>query len=300
MSDMRKWGRRVGTALGAIVALLLLVVAGILLTGFARTSKRWTIADEPIQARTDSATLAYGAHVAMTRGCTECHGPNLGGNVLMNGFPMGRLAAPNLTRGRGGAAARFTDADWSRAIRHGVSPEGRSYILMPAFEYSRMGDEDLTALVSYIKSVPPVDTVQPSRKLGPVLQLGVVFGMFPLQARLIDHTRPRPAPPAAGVSVAYGEYLAATCRGCHGQDLTGGAADRPGAPLPPNLNPAGNVGRWSDAQFITTIRTGRTPEGRVLNPDFMPWKAFANHTDDELRAIHMYLRSLPAKTKAAT
>lgn len=297
---MRKWGRRLGITLAAVFALLLLVLGGILLLGFVRTTQRWTIADEPIRARTDSATLAHGAHVAATRGCTECHGQNLGGNVLMDAFPMGRLAAPNLTRGRGGAAARFTDGDWSRAIRHGVSPEGRSYILMPSFEYSRMGDEDLTALVSYIKSVPGVDTVQPRRRLGPVLQLGVVFGSFPLQARLIDHDAPRPAPPQAGVTVAYGEYLGATCRGCHAQDLTGGSGGPPGAPLPPNLTPAGNVGRWSDAQFITAIRTGRTPEGRVLNPEFMPWKAFAHHTDDELRAIYLYLRSLPPKTKAAT
>lgn len=297
---MRKWGRRLGIALASVVALVLLVIAGILLVSFVRTSKRWTVADEPIQARTDLATLAHGAHVAVTRGCTDCHGQNLGGTVLMNAFPMGRLAAPNLTRGRGGAAARFTDADWSRAIRHGVSPEGRSYILMPSFEYSRMGDADLTALVSYIKSVPPVDTVQPSRRLGPVLQLGVVFGSFPLQARLIDHDAPRPPVPEAGVTVAYGEYLAATCRGCHSQDLTGGSSGPPGAPLPPNLTPAGNPGRWSDAQFITAMRTGRTPEGRVLNPEFMPWRAFAHHTDDELRAIYLYLRSLPAKTKAAS
>ncbi len=60
----------------------------------------------------------------------------------------------------------------------------------------------------------------------------------------------------------------------------------------PNLTRLGMVGVWSEGDFISTMRTGVTPEGRKLDED-MPWKYFGRMTDDELKAVRLFLRSLP-------
>ena len=88
-----------------------------------------------------------------------------------------------------------------------------------------------------------------------------------------------------------------SCSLCHGDALSGGSVpgDEGDAPPAPNLTPGGLLGRWSEADFINTLRTGVTPGSRSLDSENMPWKFFAKMTDDELKAIWLYLQSLPAK-----
>jgi cytochrome c553 len=101
--------------------------------------------------------------------------------------------------------------------------------------------------------------------------------------------------------VAYGKYLAVTCTGCHGEGLSGGAI--PGTPpdWPPaaNLTPdeATGLGGWTEADFFRALREGKRPDGTDLQGDFMPWKLTAKMTDDEIRALWMYLQTLPAKAE---
>jgi len=59
------------------------------------------------------------------------------------------------------------------------------------------------------------------------------------------------------------------------------------------------VGHWTDAQFIQTMRTGVTPEGRKLDGKYMPWQAVGTLHDDELRALHMYLAQGAKQTALA-
>ena len=84
------------------------------------------------------------------------------------------------------------------------------------------------------------------------------------------------------------------CQNCHGADLAGGANPNPTGPAVPNLTPAGELRAWSQADFIKAIRTGDTLSGQHLS-DAMPWKTFCGMTDDELQAIWLYLKSVPAK-----
>jgi len=105
--------------------------------------------------------------------------------------------------------------------------------------------------------------------------------------------------PDIGANVEYGAYLAAAtgCTGCHGADLAGVPHIDPDDPasLPaPNLTPGGELGRWSEADFIQTIRTGVSPHGHELDPESMPWEAFARLDDEELKGLWMYLQSVPA------
>ncbi len=109
-------------------------------------------------------------------------------------------------------------------------------------------------------------------------------------AERIDHAT-RPTAPEPGVTIEYGKYLATSCRFCHGETLGGGKPPDPNAPAAPNIGAGSVTATWSEADFLRTIRTGTTPYGRHLT-DAMPWKTFARLTDDELRAIWMYVRSV--------
>ncbi len=75
--------------------------------------------------------------------------------------------APNLTKGRGGVGNKYSNADWEHTIRHGVGRNGRALVIMPARFLIAYSDEDLSTLISYLQSIPPVDNElpdQPSRK----------------------------------------------------------------------------------------------------------------------------------------
>lgn len=229
--------------------------------------------------------------------CVECHGEDLGGNQFMDAGPIGIAVGTNLTRGAGGIGAAFTDEDWVLAIRHGLRRNGRSLLIMPSEAYAHYSDADLAAVIAYVKAVPPVDRELPPTTLRLLGRALLAAGKLPMQvAENMPELTQRDAPPA-GPTVAYGAYLAnvAGCTGCHGPDLTGGAGGPPGSPLPPNLTPAGNMGKWSEQEFVRSLREGVRPDGTTVN-EAMPWKFIGRMTDDELHAIWLYLGSVPAQT----
>lgn len=289
--------KRALAAVGVLVLLLVLAAGGAYALSERRLARRFTVADEAVPVAADSATLARGRHIAVTRGCADCHGADFGGTTFIDAMPFARLTASNLTSGRGGVTEGMTVADWVRAVRHGVGREGRALLFMPAQEFNSLSDEDLGALVSYLRTVKPVDRVPTANAVGPVGRALYLAGKVPLvPAELIDHTAPRKPSPAAGRTVEYGQYLAAGCAGCHGANFAGGPipGTPPEWPAAANLTPhASGLAAWQEADFVRALRTGRRPDGRELQPQYMPWKNFGQFTDDELAAIWMYLRSLP-------
>ena len=88
---------------------------------------------------------------------------------------FGRLIASNLTAGKGGVGQTFQDIDYLRAIRHGLGPDNKPLIIMPSQHFTKLSDRDVSTLIAYIKSVPPVDNELPKTKLGP---LGRVIAMM--------------------------------------------------------------------------------------------------------------------------
>jgi hypothetical protein len=111
-----------------------------------------------------------------------------------------------------------------------------------------------------------------------------------LPARVIDHDAPHPQAPEPGPTVDYGKYLATFCTMCHGSDFSGGMEAGSGV----NITPGGTMGSWSEEEFIKTIRTGINPNGEQLDPQLMPWKKIAQLSDNELKAIYLYLQTIPA------
>ncbi len=155
----------VGALIGSVTVVVVLVVAVYSLSG-RRLRATYDVSVVEIQTTGDSSILAWGRHVAEIRGCTDCHREDLGGRTFIDGLPLALLTATNLTSGANGVASGYSDADWVRSIRSGVRPNGLPLLFMPSHEYRPMGPEDLGALVSWIKSMRPVDTDPVEQKIG--------------------------------------------------------------------------------------------------------------------------------------
>jgi mono/diheme cytochrome c family protein len=298
---MKRAAKWIGIPVGVLLGLLVVALGVVYGVTEARMRKTYTVQVDPVAIPTDAESIAMGGHLLTIRGCVDCHGENLGGKAFIDEAPMGRLFASNLTRGTGGVGSRYTDVDWVRAIRHGVGPDGRPLLFMPSYEYYPLSDEDLGMMIAYLRNAPPVDQPLPVSTVGPMGRALFLAGQFPLlPAEMIDHTAPRAPAPERGATVAYGEYLAVSCTGCHGPGFSGGKI--PGTP--PDFLPARNItldaetglGQWTEADFFRAMREGQRPDGTALNPTFMPWEMVTSKmTDDEIRAIWLYLQTIPAK-----
>jgi mono/diheme cytochrome c family protein len=295
---MRKALKWIGIVVGGLVGLVVLIVAGILVSTGMRLNRTYDIQPEAVTIPTDAAAIERGRN-RTARYCTGCHGEDLSGTVIFDDPSLGLIQASNLTSGQGGVGGAFGDAEWVLAIRHGVGVDGKPLLIMPAGDFYYFSDGDLGDIVAYVKSVPPVDNETTGYAFTPMARILIAMGAFGdvINAETIDHTGPRPAAPAPGVTLAYGEYLVNTggCRTCHGVELSGGDPPNPESPLGPNLTPGDELADWSEADFIQTIRTGVSPHDHELDPEFMPWESIAKLTDDELKAIWLFLQSLPPK-----
>lgn len=285
-----------GFLLGGVLVLAVIAASAAYIASNARLKKTFAVSPRAVAIPTDAAALARGKHLAETRGCNDCHGKDYAGNRVIDDGAMGRLHAPNLTRGHGGRIGTFKDEDWVRAIRHGVGPDRLGLLIMPSEEYSHFNDEDLGAIIAYLKTVPPVDRVRVPTSLGPVSRMLLATGKMKLGAEVIDHPNVKPAYIAPGVTAEYGRYVAASCMGCHGPNFSGGKieAGPPDWPKAANLTPHGDgrLAKWNEADFIQTLRTAKRPDGTDLHP-VMP-RVFGQLNDVEMKALWAFFKTLPA------
>nr|WKN37445.1 cytochrome c [Tunicatimonas sp. TK19036] len=279
--------------LGGLLLILLVIYTFAHFSVGKRLEKQYTITPKPITIPSDSASLALGHHISLTQGCQDCHGAKLEGMTMIDDPAIGRVSSSNLTAGEGGIGQRYTDDDWLRALRHGLAQDHTSLMIMPSTEYSKMSDRDIGALIAYCKQVKPVDHVLPENKVGPMARMLINFGqMKVLMAELVDHDYQPPTEVTPTVSASYGKYLAASCAGCHGTNFKGAPGKEPGSPMAADLTRSGNLTKWNEAQFMEVLRTGNTPEGKSMDPKFMPWSAFQHFSDDELKALYLYLQTV--------
>ena len=257
------------------------------------------LAGVDLQAAALALAVRRGEHLVKTRvGCNGCHGPDMGGKVLIDQRLVGYWAAPNLTRGAGSVTRDYTIADWDRAIRHGVRHTGQSSS-MPSIEFVNLSDHELSDTIAYVQSRPPVDRTQKPIGIGPLFSFVVAFNSDILLAFSIDHHKPHAVePPVEAASVELGEHIAQVCKGCHAPNLSGGkVAGDPNMPIVANITPheTGLKG-WTEADFIRAMREGKRKDGTDLLPQ-MPWKAYGQMTDVELKALWAYLETVPAVEK---
>jgi mono/diheme cytochrome c family protein len=289
-----KWAGR----LLAAVAVLVLIGAGVVYAASERKLRRkYDVSVDPVRVPTDSASIARGEHlVRNVINCTLCHGSDLGGAVYSSSAAVGTVAGPNLTRGRGGLSDNYSDLDYVRAIRRGVKRDSTSLIVMPSEVFTHLSQEDMGAVLAFLKRVPPVDREVPPSGFGPMGRALLAAGKMNI---LVAGKTPRYDAPASvprDTTPAYGKYLAdiSGCHGCHGFGLSGGrVAGPPGLPPASNLTPAG-ITSWTEADLARALREGKRPDGRTLD-EFMPWKVFRGMTDAEIHSLWLYLRSVPPK-----
>lgn len=287
-SQVLKW---IGRVLGVLLGLGIVGAIVLYLYTEPILNKTYDIPVENMVIPSDATTIARGKHLIDSIAfCQECHGNDFAGVVQADDLLTGRLVAGNLTSGKGGIGRTYTDADFVRAIRHGVHSNGKPLIAMPANLFNKLSEADLAAVIAYIKTVPPVDKELASTELRLLGRLYIV--MMPeevVPSSTIDHSAVRSYAPPPGVTVEYGKYLAFACTVCHGEDFAG----KPGEGGGVNLTPGGELATWSEADFIQTMRTGIAPDGKHLDNEKMPWKRIGQLTDDELKAIWLFLRTVP-------
>jgi mono/diheme cytochrome c family protein len=280
--------------LGAILAGLLAVagafVTGLALLGLYRFYLPAAAPAPELLIERSPAQLARGERLAYL--CAGCHSTTgelpLDGSAENFSSEIGTLYAPNLTPG--GPLRHWSDGEIIRAIREGVHQSGRALVLMPSDQFHGMSDNDVQALVAYLRTQPAVERQTPATELTLLGAILVGVGVFPYSPQP-PIAGPVAAPPA-GATAVYGQYLLtmAGCRECHGADLRGGTSQF--VPVGPNLRAI--LAGWNAEEFITTIRTGVDPYGHALDAETMPWPAYgAAFEDEELEAIYAYIRTLP-------
>jgi cytochrome c553 len=289
---------RTGRLFLFISAAILLLIGAIL--GFiyfsveAKLNRVYAIADEAIPIPEDPQTIAHGEHfVTALLGCTDCHGDDLSGRYLYDDPLFGRIAASNLTPGKGGIeSSAWEDISYiDRAVRHGVGPGEKPLLYVMASFYQNLSDKDVAAIAAYLKNLPPVDNLLPETTVGLLTRFFILTDPSLLPAQVIDHQHDPNFEPTPEASVEYGRYLASACTTCHQEDFSGGVSVAAGGL---NLTPGGDLSEWTEEDFIRTLRSGVTPEGTELDPEKMPWKRLRHLTDQEMKAIWMYLQTLPA------
>ena len=221
---MKKFLKIIGIIAGTLVLIVVALVFFAKNRSQAALRKTYAVTVRPVAIPTDAVAIEHGRHIAETRGCIDCHGRDYAGARVIEDGAMGRLYGSNLTRGKGSSTAGFKDEDWVRAIRHGVGADGRGLFVMPSLEYSHFTDEDLGALIAFMKTVPAVDRERVPTAYGPISQILLTTAPYKMiAAEVIDHAHLAPPLSIAKAPTAdYGRYLAAGCTGCHGSNFSGG------------------------------------------------------------------------------
>ena len=254
----------------------------------------------------DAALLERGRYlVEVTGACGNCHTPMgpqgpIPGRTLAGGLvfdePPFRAVASNITPDPETGIGRWTDAQLARAIREGKRPDGSTIgPPMPFAFYRDLSDRDLSAIVAFLRTVPPVRN-----------QVERSAYRIPLP--------PAYGPPVTTVAapadnpVARGAYLAgpvAHCLECH-TPMQGGHNDMSrlgaggmefrgpwGVSVARNITPHANgLGGWTDAEIVRAVTQGVSRDGRQLAPPMAFW-AYRDMSQQDLADLVAYLRSMP-------
>ena len=296
---------------------LLFLVLGATITTLMRQHLQYKAPYPSIKASKDSNIIAQGRNIVLGAGhCVDCHSKTqnvdsvlrLGQEVALTGgkefkLPFGTFYTRNLTPDTATGIGRMTDRELARVLRYSVHKNGEA--VLPFMPFQDMTDEDLTAVISYLRSLKPIHNPVPDHEynaIGKVIKAFLIKPVGPSNTVLPVIQR--------DTTAAYGKHLVMTianCNECHtkrdgmgkyvGEPLAGGTVfEEEGKPtlITPNLttDSSSRIFGWSQDDFIKRFRMGR-----VIPYSHMPWESYGRMTDDELKAIYKYLRTLkPVRT----
>jgi mono/diheme cytochrome c family protein len=252
--------------------------------------------------------------------CMDCHsqrdwssyaGPMVPGTLGMGGerfsremgFP-GVFYSKNITPA---SLSGWTDGEIYRTITSGVDREGNAlFPVMPFHSYNQLHDEDIYSIISYLRSLDPIENEIPKRTVD--FPVNLLIRTFPSKRNKVDQI------PEKADKVAYGRYVTtmAGCIDCHTpvkkgniileEMYSGGRAfEMPGGTLvSSNLTPHNTgIANWTEAQFISTFK--QYQDSSYVSPKLgatdmntlMPWMMYSTMKEEDLAAIFAYLKSLP-------
>ena len=305
--------------IAATLLVALALAAGIAVVTVQVLAAR-SYADVPlpeVRSSTDPVVIERGAYlVNAVAHCPACHLPQgeaksygpLSRPQLVGGhrwdLPYGTVYSANITPSMRFGIGAWTDGEVARVIRTGVRRDGSLSPFM-VLGVGDIADDDLSAIVSYLRAQAPVDRAAPQSEYNFAGRAALAFFLRPKQGRPALADAPR-----SEASIERGRYLVhgpANCAGCHSPAalttglwpqaplLSGGIPafdeDEPGMEtVAPNLTPdpaTGVIYHWSEDDFV-----GRFRGGRVVPGSPMPWEAFFAMTDTDLAAIWRYLRTV--------
>ena len=279
---VRKGFRWLGYGIGALALIVLLFALG---AWFASSRVLGRVHDAVPEslARPTTAQLADAGRQARILGCVSCHGEGLSGRMMFDGGPFAKVWAPNLNE----LASRTTDQQLAQALRQGIGHDGRALFVMPSPMYSRLSDQQVAALIGWMRSLPRRGEAVSPIEWGPLGRVVLALGKLPSAVDRISEFRGS-EPFDTGRQSAAGRRLAASvCSECHGPDLSGGQ------PTPDQKAPGLSiVGAYDPAQFTRLLRTGVPPSGRDLGlMKEIALNDTRHMTDAEIGQLYLYLRS---------
>jgi cytochrome c553 len=257
-------------AAGLTVALSIGTAALVWLRSEAVIERRYPLPSTTVATSQEAKAIARGAHLAAIAGCSDCHGADLEGRMLRTNSVL-PLWSSNLRRD----AHTLTAEEFERAIRTGIRPDSRSMWVMPAMDYVYMSEDDVTAIVSYLRTLKALGPDQPP----PVFDMPARYAIAAGDLEPIALIAPE-SPTSLDLGPRYdgGRYLARiACADCHGTDLTG-TDDAPDLSV---------VAHYSRADFFGLLKTGRAWDGRNLPIKSRP--RFRALHDYEIDALYDYL-----------
>ena len=284
---MRRFLKWTGIVIGALAAITLMAALYLYIASQRVISRTYDVPSIAFDAPSDRDSIRKGERLSAVYGCTNCHGTDLTGSDMFDMPGIVHITAPNLTK----VVKEYTDGELERVVRHGVKHDGTSTWIMPSAMFNRLSDEDLRAIIAYVRSFPErpgVDRLTQVRLLG---RIGIIQGKFLPQA-----TQVRNLPVMADTSkpdpLARGRYLVMTsCTECHGATLQGSDFVKA-----PNL---AVVAAYSDVDFTRLMREGVGAGNRHLGlMSEVAQARFAHFNDAEVQAIRGYLQAF-ASTGAA-
>ena len=294
-----------------VLGVVLVVICIFLLYVQLTFEQKFNIRPVTLKSSSDSAIVKRGEYLANSVAhCYTCHMPDKllqegATTPMIGGFefklPFGTIYTPNLTSDLETGIGSYTDEQLYNALKNNISHSGRALVGFMSFNH--MGDEDVMAIISYLRTIEPVKYKVPENEYNIVGKILMRFLVKPV----IGHD----SSVSANSTIAYGKYLAynvANCNGCHtNKDAVGQFIGQPFAGgyqwdyedaiyTAPNLTPDDSTGRivkWTDTTFINRFRAGK-----IFPNSPMPWSSYQNMSDRDLIAIHKYLQSLaPVKNK---
>ena len=295
------------------IALVTLALAGAILSvGYTVKKNRTTAPASKLTFERTPARLERGRYLVESLAhCFQCHSDvdyskpgaqpkpgKKGAGAVFAEEGMEWLVAPNITPDVETGAGSWTDEQFARAIREGIGHDGRRlFPVMPYMNFRNMSDEDLASVITYIRSIDPVRNVLPKTQI-PEPAKAAIPPYQPLTSAV--------SAPDSSNQVARGQYLVTmgNCVTCHtpmtpqgapmmkmafagGFHLKGPWGEVVGANITPD---ASGISYYDEALFIRTLRTGHVG-ARKLNY-VMPTGYFKNMSDDDLKAIFAFLRTV--------